>query len=171
MNTAAKVGLAVGIPALAFGIYKGVTLFKKSEAGGKLEFELDDVGIDEVLKSGPIPSGIKYKIRFSIKNPSDQQLGFENLFVKISLKNEKGEYSKIADTAPSEKVIEIPVQKTTTESVIAEVRFLNVIGELPDVATYLMNRARGKKATRDAKIEWTYKSEGINLSDSKTIKL
>ncbi len=173
MKTGAKVGIGLGVGAAAglliWGAPKVFKLKAKSDASDKLVMDLEDVAIGNVIKSGAIPSGIKYNIKFSIKNPSLEEISFENLYVKVSIKDSKGVYSQIADTVPDGKGTTIPKQQSTKATLTAEVRFLNVITKAPDLATYLMNRARGKKASRDAKIEWTYTSEGFNLGDEKII--
>lgn len=173
MNTLSKVGIGAAVTGLViWGAPKVFKLKKKSDAGDKLVMDLDDVSIGDVIKNGSIPAGIKYKIRFSIKNPSTEMIGYENLYVKISIKDSKGNYNQLVDTVPSKMGTVIPPQQTTKENLTAEVRFLNVISKLPDLAPYLMNRARGKAATRDAKVEWTYSSEGFdNLTGEKIIKL
>ena len=168
VTTGVLVGTGAGLA--IWGVNKLFKLKKKSEAAGKLELELDQVSIDEVLKSGKIFIGLRYKINFSVKNPTDQELGYKNLFVKISLKNKQGEYKKIADTVPVSAETKIQPQGTTSATSTTEVRFLNLIGLL-DIVPYLIQRAFGAKATRDAKIDWSYNSEGLDFENSKIIKL
>ena len=163
---ATGVGVAAGAGLLIWGVPKIIALKNKSDAAGKLSLNFETASIYDAN-----PTRIKIKVKFSAKNPSDQNLGYENLYIKLSIADSSGTFLKLADTIPDKTRTEIPALQTINTSQMAEVRLLDIIRIGGGIAKYFIKRLNGAKATRDAKVEYTYTSEGFNLSDSKIIKL
>jgi hypothetical protein len=168
----AFIGGALGLGLLSAAIYGAVHATQSASAAEKLSFDLDGVAVKEVLKKGGIvPIGVVYTFAIQVTNPSSKSLSISKLNIALSIKNKKGELSRIGNSVPTsdEKIFSGNSRSVLKHDI--ELRFANVLPVLPNFVSYVIDRLRGAKSSQQAIADISVDSMGITIPLTETIAL
>jgi hypothetical protein len=171
-NVAGKVVGGI-FAATLFGslIYAGVHASNASNTADKLTYDIDGVGVKELLKSGILPTGVIYTFTFKVTNPTSTPLTISNLDVILSIRKKNGEIARIANSQPSAEEQTIAANGQTKIKHDIEVRFANVLPVLPNFLTYVIGRLRGGKSTQEVIADISVDSMGLTIPITENIAI
>ncbi len=161
------------ITALVIGATKGVSLFKKGNAGTKLDIDFHHLdfktSLADLAQLNPL---IKLVPSIKISNPTDQQIVISKPYLKIFTVVNGKESGQLGHSVPENSNITIPVKGVVTPSFPIEVRALNFPGSFPEPIKYFFARlTTGMPSTRQLKIVYEFDSEGVTVDGSKLINI
>lgn len=165
------IGATLGLGLLATLFYAGVHATQSADAAEKLSFDIDSVSVKEILKRGILPIGVVYTFAIQVANPTSKSLSISNLNIALSIKNKKGELSRIGSSVPSSEEKTFAGNSRTVLKHDIEIRFANVLPVLPNFVGYVISRLRGAKSTQQAIADISVDSMGITIPLTEVIAI
>lgn len=174
VNSITKIALGFGTAIAGFFLIKKlVNVGEASNTAEKLTYDIEGVKIKKIeYFSGLIPKGVIYTFDLQLNNPTSKELIISKLYIKVSLPDGKGSYSRVANTSEASVAeTKIKANANTRLSLDIEMRFANALPFLPNIISYVIGRLRGIKASQKVLVNATIDSMGITIPIDKVMEI
>lgn len=162
-----------------FGIFTGIAVnaaikaAKASNTTEKLLIDISTINIKRIeYKAVVFPKSVVYNFVLRFINPTKDDLVISSPFVVLNVKDNKGQFSRIANSAQADNnQINLAAKANTNYTLELEVDFLKVIPFVKNFVDYIIDRLRGKKASIIAQANISVDVLGVTVSDDKIIQI
>ena len=169
MNKELLIGTSVVVGAIAiYGIPKIIKLIDEKHATEQLKLSFKNLRVKNVT----LNEGVTFDVFFNASNPTPTALTFSQPYVQISIADNKGNMTSIANSDTAKKTVTLTGKETNSFPVSLQITPAQAL-KLPNLIKYLFQRYICTKEVVSKKIliEYSLKSEGINFSGKTDVNI